>query len=625
MPPPSLAQCHDLAAVRASLQPAGTWRRFPAANDRTAWEKNPIAERRQLIATGEARAAEDWEHLTATLILDFKRKGDRRSYQDPHFRRRTRLHDLVLAECAEGRGRFMDAIADNVWLTCEETFWGWPAHLDEQQAGRELPDIAEPIVDLGVGESAALLAWTDHLLGPQLDSVSPLLRRRIRHEVDRRVLTPCLERDNFWWMGWLRRHHPVNNWNPWVNSNWLACVLVLEEDADRRARAVHKIMRSLDVFLTHQSTDGGCDEGPGYWSRAAASLFDALELLHHATSGRVSLFHEPLIAEMGRFIQRAHVTGDWFINFADAGAKVQVEGALLQRYGRLVGDDSLVDFGRWIEQAQAGRPLPRIRSINRTLGELLDRGPEAAAVIKEPPLLRDVWLPDLQVMAARDAAGSAGGFFVAAKGGHNAESHNHNDLGSFLVYLDGEPLLIDVGVETYTAKTFSPQRYEIWTMQSQWHNLPTINGVMQAAGREFAAREVAYAADDAAATLSLDLAAAYPPAAAVTRWMRTVCLQRGRAIELTDEFALERTEAPLLFNFITAQKPILEPGAVVLRTAGGHTARLSFDAVSFTTQAEIREITDPQLEKVWGDRVYRVQLHAKTAVLSARHEFRLTR
>ena len=45
--------------------------------------------------------------------------------------------------------------------------------------------------------------------------------------------------------------------------------------------------------------------------------------------------------------------------------------------------------------------------------------------------------------------------------------------------------MIDVGVETYTAKTFSSKRYEIWTMQSAFHNLPTINGVMQAAGRQY--------------------------------------------------------------------------------------------------------------------------------------------
>ena len=53
-----------------------------------------------------------------------------------------------------------------------------------------------------------------------------------------------------------------------------------------------------------------------------------------------------------------------------------------------------------------------------------------------------------------------------------------------------------MGVETYTAKTFSPQRYEIWTMQSAFHNCPTIDGVMQSAGRQFAASDVAYRAGD---------------------------------------------------------------------------------------------------------------------------------
>ena len=47
------------------------------------------------------------------------------------------------------------------------------------------------------------------------------------------------------------------------------------------------------------------------------------------------------------------------------------------------------------------------------------------------------------------------GFFFGAKGGFNAESHNHNDVGSCVMYFDGKPCLIDLGREEYTAKTFS--------------------------------------------------------------------------------------------------------------------------------------------------------------------------
>lgn len=619
-----LAGRHDLAFVRRHLLPAATWRRFPAAGDRPAWQALPAATREAWIARGAARAAEPWEHLTATRMLDFVRRGDRRSFQDPHFRRRTRLHDLVLAECAEGAGRFLDAIADQVWLTCEESYWGWPAHLSLQQAGPGLVDPDEPTVDLGVGESAALLAWTDHLLGAQLDGISPQLRRRLRREVDHRLLKPCLERDDFWWMGWHIGGHTVNNWNPWVNSNWLACALILEADADRRAAAVHKILRSLDVFMDHQHADGGCDEGPNYWGRAAASLYDCLELLHHASGGVISIFDEPLIGELARFMPRTHVAGDWFVNFADGAARPNTEGALLARFARHLGDPGLEDFGHWLKaRRQPSSETVQILTISRTLAAAF--APPAHRRAPAPPLLRDVWLPDLQVAVARDAAGSERGFIFAAKGGHNDESHNHNDLGSFIVYLDGEPLLIDVGVEVYTAKTFSPQRYEIWTMQSAWHNLPTINGVEQAPGRDFAAHAVRHTADDRAATFSLDLAAAYPAAAGVRRWTRTLVLERGRALRLTDDYELDAPRTPAVFHFITAAPPEPAAGAIRFRTPAGAAAELAYDAAAFDAEFESRAIDDPNLVAVWGEAVHRVRLTERAAAARATRNFTLRR
>ena len=84
-----------------------------------------------------------------------------------------------------------------------------------------------------------------------------------------------------------------------------------------------------------------------------------------------------------------------------------------------------------------------------------------------PAAPHDVWYPSVGILVSRRGAYALGG-----KAGSNADSHNHNDVGSVTLYRDGRPLLIDVGVETYSKKTFSPQRYEIWTMQSGWHNLP---------------------------------------------------------------------------------------------------------------------------------------------------------
>ena len=209
-------------------------------------------------------------------------------------------------------------------------------------------------------------------------------------------------------------------------------------------------------------------------------------------------------------------------------------------------------------------------------------------------------------MATREAAGSDAGFFLAAKGGHNQESHNHNDVGQYVVFLDGQPLLVDPGVETYTQKTFSDRRYEIWTMQSGFHNLPSINGVVQQAGRAFRARDVAYSADDAEAALTLDIAGAYPPAVNVTRWLRTTRLHRdGTGVEITEDVTLAAPAAVAL-HLITAAPPQLDaPGTARLTPA----AVLRYPEELHATVEELL-LTDPQLQGVWGEKLYRIVLTA---------------
>ena len=205
-----------LEKMKENLQHRQDWHPFPTADEREPWTSLPQASRQALIARGENCLNYDWPSLPATLFLEFVHTGNRRNYERPSFARRNTLCNLVIAECMEGQGRFVDDIANGVWAICEESYWGVPAHLWMQKAGPGLPDKAEPTVDLFVGETASLLAWTSYLLGPQLDDVSPLIRQRVQRELEMRVLNPCLQRDDFWWMGF--RNDRVNNWNPWCNK-----------------------------------------------------------------------------------------------------------------------------------------------------------------------------------------------------------------------------------------------------------------------------------------------------------------------------------------------------------------------------------------------------------------------
>ena len=613
--------------IEQLLTPHAQWQPFPRATQRGAWESLPAATKEAAIRAGEEALAQPWPALPATLYLDYARTGNRARFEAPYFVRRATLAALVQAECVEGRGRFVDAIADAVWSICEESSWCIPAH-DSLKLGKvSLCDPAEPIVDLFAAETGAQLAWTAYLLAAALDSVSSVIVPRLHREIASRILAPCLQRDDFWWMVFKNRW--VNNWNPWVNSNWLACALLCETDDARRAQHVRKILRSVDCFVDGYPADGGCDEGPVYWTRAGASLFDCLELLHWATTGAVDLYDRPLIRNIGLFICRAHISGQWFINFADASALLSPPAALIYRYGRRIGDAGMQAFGAWAAREQQTHPIRVPENPTRFLPALFDQGRIASAPASQP-LLRDVYLPDIQVFAARDQGGSAKGFFLAAKGGHNSESHNHNDVGHFVVFADGRPRLIDVGVEVYTQKTFGPQRYEIWTMPSQYHNLPTVNGAQQQPGRQFAARDVRCDATDARAEFSLDIAAAYGPEAGIVSWRRTLTLHRGHDVVVEDRYELRDRPGELFWSLMTACEVAVEAGVLGLssrglarsNTSGG--GRVEFDAALLEATVEEIAITDANLLAVWGSKVSRIVLRAKGPAASGVVRMRIT-
>jgi len=464
-----LRELYPQEQIEQVLLSQDQWRPWPKWSERQAWEGLPAEVRKDLIAGGEAYLGYDWPALPATLFLEFARDGNRSRYEREHFARRSALTALAIAECVEGKGRFLDDVANGVWALCEESFWGVPAHIGAQKAGSGLPDYAEPIVDLFAAETSESLAWTSYLLGERLDEVSPLIRKRIALEIDRRVLTPCLERD-FGWMGF--RGGRVNNWNPWCNSNWLVSALLIEPDESRRVAAVAKIARSLDHFLDAYEDDGGCDEGPGYWGRAGASLYDCLDLLHSASDGAIDVYDKPLVQEIGRYIYRVHIADRYFVNFADASARVGIAASLVYRYGKSIGDDKLMAFGAHafaesggMAEAFEGKPG---YGIGRYLAEIFGAA-EIERAKAYAPLVRDVWMDGIQVMTARNREGSTKGLYVAAKGGHNAESHNHNDVGNFIIYIDGKPVIIDIGVETYSRKTFSWQFHHLHRWQTGHH------------------------------------------------------------------------------------------------------------------------------------------------------------
>ena len=245
---------------------------------------------------------------------------------------------------------------------------------------------------------------------------------------------------------------------------------------------------------------------------------------------------------------------------------------------------------------------------------------EITAITAEPPYVRDAWLDGIQVMMAREQAGTCSGLYLAAKGGHNDESHNHNDVGNFIVYADGKPVLIDVGVETYTAKTFSRSRYDIWTMQSQYHNLPTVNGIQQQAGHEFRASDVRYSMTDELVNFSLNLATAYPPNAGIERWNRQIEFSRGESshIDVIDDCVLKQPGKDVMLTLMTpCEHEISEPGTIILYVQEEADVCIDYDQTTLKASSERIEIDDERLRLAWGDHIYRIILNVNTSIKEA--------
>jgi hypothetical protein len=619
----SLAQAFPVEKLSEILLPREQWHPFPRLTDRGGWQalSKPVAA--HLIARGEEALKAPFPSLPATLYLGYARVGNRSRFESAYFERRTLLQSLVLAEGVEAKGRFLDAAADALWALCEESTWCLPAHVGAQKAKTGLPDITEPIVDLFAGESAVTVAWTLYLLGPELDRVSPLLRRRAEIELQRRILTPVLERDDFGWMALnvTSAGRRPNNWTPWISASVLTTALLGESNPSRRVRIAHKMLRSLDGFLKYHPADGSCDEGPGYWGHAGGSLLDALDVLHSATGRKLDVYSEPLIQEIGRFIVRAHIGGDYFVPIGDCAARFEPERDIVFRFGKRINDPDL----KALAASEASiESILGSRFFGRELPAVFDASEILAQSAVPPCLLREVWLPsdELQLMAARSKASSIEGLYVAAWGGHNAQSHNHNDVGNLLVFLDGQPVLVDAGAPTYTAQTFSARRYDHWAFQSAFHNLPTINGIMQGVGRQFAASRVRCETNDSLAQLQMDIAPAYPAEAKVKSWLRTVRLNRGLNVEVTDAFELMETAGATSLNLLTPlEADFIQPGRILLHTADGSSlrpmrVRLEYDAAKLAPSVERIELNDSRLSKSWGPHLNRLLLQAKTMNLN---------
>ena len=598
---------------------------FPKAGDKY-WQKQvPVAMRNDYIRLGNLYQKKPWNAIPAETFAEFRTNGNRTRYEEASFGIRKQFVCLVMAEIMQGRGRFLPSIRKGLHYFIEkEPWWGIPAHYPKDHPEKDI----QP-VDLFNAETAGMLAWTLYMLEDEINRKETGLCDQVRNEIDRRFLQPVLNQPQGW-------KNNANNWNTWITSNWLETVLICESDAKKRDAAFKGVQQCLRTFMKGYPDDGGCEEGVSYWDCAGASFFESLYFMQFAPKQAVLTLtdaQKKKVENMGRFITTMYINDLTFVNFSDAQAQNVPNINILFPYGAYLQNEQMMQLAAYVAKKYLYMQKPStlfLKSGNYPkLGRelmLLSMLPQLQQTKAEQPKTEDAYLENSQIMVASNK-----NWFVAAKGGNNAESHNHNDIGNFIVYHNSQPVVIDLGCDTYTSKSFSNQRFELMNCRSAYHNVPIINGLEQKDGKKYRAEKVSHVFNEGVSSLTLNLEKAYTDGAHVDKWQRTIALDREyNWVEVTEQYKLDslqiekdRLNGQVFDNQIILMaygKPVAQKAGRILLQGG--MVRLEYDAQYLSASVEKVQMTDGIMKTQWKDNIYRIILRLNDNYPMAKVKYR---
>lgn len=611
------------------------WRPFPDIADRAALARTKADPRLESTVAAVIRVADevlarDIDTLSATLYMGFMRDGDRNRYEDPYFRRRAFLSYLVTAECLTAEGRYLDKIIDYLWAILGEPYWCVPAHnfagehemvlykaANPWKSDDPLPVPGDEYLDLFNCETAAILAEACYLLKPALLAAVPSLYHLVHAKVTERTLALFEGPKSYGW------YHGKNNWTAWCAHNLLTAACYIFDDKDRLISFVEKLLPLMTRFFDNIKDTGSCIEGPTYWVVSAGRLAAFVDLIEARFRTDLGFRDNVKFRNFGEHLVQLHIADNKYVNFADGNLKIELDHGLLSRYAKMIGAQSLAnliwaDVGpaadlRYHRMFEDRGHVEYVRNILIHLTRLLHWAPEVTAT-PEGGHVESLWLADMEVMLARETTVAGKGLMLSAIAGSNdthINHHSHNDIGHFSVYLDGEPLLIDLGQGTYSKATFGGDRYAMWHINSDGHHVPKINGLGQKAAIGADARDVVYAHDGATSRLSLDAAPAYFAPGTANRVCRDIVFDHANAeIRVADAVRLVDGLTSYELPLYVSDRDIAVIEGVIRIQAGNRRLEIVPDNLKLAS-IERLTLTDVRHRSTWGDTIHRITFVAE--------------
>lgn len=571
----------DHVAALMRLLPAEPFGFAPPVTDRAAWDSwRDTGFGRRILTRARELAAQPWPDLSDETHVHAFEKEDVTRINAAWPVVRQRQTACLLAELVHDDGEFLPVIEADIRRLAALRTWIHPGN--DRELRNYKRETFEP--DLCVCHCSSGFAHVAHLLGAR---VSDELKTLIAAEIELRFYGPLRERihsgkDLYWWLA------VTHNWNAVCLACYAHAAATLP-DAHERAWWMAVVMAHVRHFRDSFGPDGFCTEGVSYWSYGYSHFVLIAELLRQATGDVIDLAEDPTLRRAGRFPDHVEIQPGIFPTFADCVLNPEPWAWLRlwpdNRRGTPAapGPVEPADAEAAFNSLQLGFPEDSLLWMFRT------RDPHHPVRLAVPPAPRD-WFASASLLICRPNPASPRRLSATLLGGHNGVNHNHNDLGTYTLVLDGRMMVVDPGLETYSFRTFSAQRYESQLLNSYGHPVPRVAGHLQSAGADFRAVVLQREAEGSTDRVVLDLARAYE-VPTLRRLERDFLFDRqgDGSLVINDTVAFATPE-----DFETALISLVEP------VIDGSTVRLTDGSVTLVATATCEE-ADLVIEKTQLD------------------------
>ena len=510
----------------------------------------------------------------------FFRDGDRKAGEYWYYYNRRKLGTIALMAWLYGEEEHIRELEDILWAIMDEYVWNIPAHIGKTGGITEYqPD--NFTLDLFSSETAMVVAQIIANLG---DKMEPIVSIRARRLIEDRCFA-VLDKP-YWWK------KSTNNWSAVCAGQIGNAALFVEKSPEELARIIYDCFGAFEYFLKGFKDDGACTEGLGYWGYGFGNYVYLADALYEYTDGEINLFADEKIRKIAQFPHKCFFRGGKRITFSDCGStdtgkfSVALTMILNKYFPELtLPERELVNFN--FENGSSFFTLMKRLDL---VPECLDGKPLEVAG-------KTHIFPDVQWYISS----SEGGMGLAAKGGHNSEAHNHNDVGSFQIYKNRAHLISDIGAGVYRAGYFTNEiRYKNFACSSEGHSVPIIDGTYQMYGLKYAARDVSISEESG---IKMDIAGAYKLENLESLVRRVYLDKENERVDLSDTYKFKEAPKSVTERFISYHEPKIEDGAVSI-TADGEMLVIDYDRCAVKPMLRVYDDVDCLVRHTPGFKAY---------------------